>query len=97
MLLSVNSSAVKIVAVCFITGGMYPAVVLFLTWLTINSGGFTKRATTWAMAEVFAQLFSIMGAHLYEDGAPRFGYYKGAFFFVFLFLTLLFSFLLFWR
>jgi hypothetical protein len=75
MLLSVNSSAVKIVAVCFITGGMYPAVVLFLTWLTINSGGFTKRATTWAMAEVFAQLFSIMGAHLYEDGAPR--YAKG--------------------
>lgn len=74
MLLGVKSTAAKIVATCFITSGMYPAVVLFLTWLTINTGGFTKRATTWAMAEIFGQLFSIMGANIYDNG-PR--YVKG--------------------
>ncbi|KIW71768.1 hypothetical protein PV04_00005 [Phialophora macrospora] len=74
MLLGVKSTAAKVVATCFITSGMYPAVVLFLTWLAINTGGFTKRATTWAMAEIFGQLFSILGANIYDDG-PR--YVKG--------------------
>jgi hypothetical protein len=74
MLLGVKSTAAKVVATCFITSGMYPAVVLFLTWLAINTGGFTKRATTWAIAEVFGQLFSIMGANIYDNG-PR--YVKG--------------------
>jgi hypothetical protein len=74
MLLGVKSTAAKVVATCFITSGMYPAVVLFLTWLAINTGGFTKRATTWAMAEIFGQLFSIMGANIYDNG-PR--YVKG--------------------
>lgn len=34
-------------------------------------GGFTKRAGTWALAEIFGQCFSIMGTHIY-DGPPRF-------------------------
>lgn len=74
MLLGVKQTAVKIVAVCFITSGMYPAVVLLLTWMAINTGGFTKRATTWAMGEILSQLFSIMGSNIYVNG-PR--YVKG--------------------
>lgn len=74
MLLTVSSTAVKMVAACFITSGLYPSVVLIATWLGINTGGFTKRGTTWAMAEIFGQCFSIMGSNVYTDG-PR--YIKG--------------------
>lgn len=71
MLLTVSSVTVKMVAACFITSGLYPSVVLLVSWLGINTGGFTKRGTTWAMAEVFGQCFSIMGSNVYNDG-PRF-------------------------
>ncbi|KAH8805236.1 retrograde regulation protein 2 [Xylogone sp. PMI_703] len=74
MLLTVSHPATKIVATCFITSGLYPAVVLLATWLGINTGGFTKRGTTWAMAEIFGQCFSIMGSNIYTGG-PR--YIKG--------------------
>jgi hypothetical protein len=57
-----------------VTAGLYPAVVLEVSWLGINTGGFTKRGATWAMAEIFGQSFSIMGTHVY-DGPPR--YIKG--------------------
>jgi hypothetical protein len=74
MLLTVSSTTVKMVAACFVASGLYPSVVLLVSWLGINTGGFTKRGTTWAMAEVFGQSFSIMGTHIYTNG-PR--YIKG--------------------
>lgn len=74
MLLTVQPTAAKIVATCFIASGMYPATVLMVAWLAINTGGFTKRASVWALAEVFSQCFSIMGANIYVDG-PK--YVKG--------------------
>ena len=74
ILLAVESAAVKIFATCLVCSGVYPAVVLIATWLGINTGGYTKRATTWAMAEIFGNCFSIMGSHIYTD-APR--YIKG--------------------
>ena len=74
ILLTASSVPVKVFATCLVTAGLYPAVVLEVSWLGINTGGFTKRGTTWAMAEVFGQSFSIMGTHVY-DGPPR--YIKG--------------------
>jgi hypothetical protein len=76
ILLTVSSSTVKMVVACFITSGLYPSVILLASWLGINTGGLTKRGTTWAMAEIFGQCFSIMGTHVYTDG-PR--YIKGHF------------------
>ncbi|KAK5693821.1 hypothetical protein LTR17_024998 [Elasticomyces elasticus] len=47
------------------------AVILLQTWVLTNVGGFTKRATTWAIAEVFGACFGIVGSHVY-DKPPRF-------------------------
>lgn len=68
------SNPVKIFATCLITSGLYPSVILLVTWLSINTAGFTKRGTTWAMAEIGGQCLSIMGTHVY-DNPPR--YIKG--------------------
>lgn len=74
IILSVNSIPAKVFATCLITSGLYPCVILLVTWLGINTAGFTKRGTTWAMAEIFGQCFSIMGSHVFTD-PPR--YIKG--------------------
>ncbi|KAL7901868.1 MFS general substrate transporter [Trichoderma sp. SZMC 28014] len=71
VLLNNVSKAGKIVAACIITSGLYPSVVILQAWLTGNMAGFTKRATSWAMAEIFSQVFSIMGSYVY-DSPPRF-------------------------
>jgi hypothetical protein len=74
LLLTVSSVTVKMVAACFICAGLYTSVVLTVTWLAINTGGFTKRGTTWALAEILGQCSSIMGSNIYTD-KPR--YIKG--------------------
>ena len=71
ILLTNASNITKIVATCLITSGLYPSVILLITWLSINTGGFTKRGTTWAMAEIGGQCMSIMGTHVYTD-PPRY-------------------------
>jgi len=71
LLMTVSSTGVKIFATCLVTAGLNPAVILMTSWLGVNTGGFTKRGATWALAEVFGQCFSIMGTHIY-DGPPRF-------------------------
>ena len=67
----VSNTGAKIFAACLITSGLYPSVVFLASWLGVNTGGFTKRGTTWALAEIFGQCFSIMGTHIY-DSPPRF-------------------------
>jgi hypothetical protein len=71
ILISVSSVPVKIFATSLVASGMYPGVILLMTWIAINSGGFTKRAASWSMPEVVGQCFSIMGTHIY-DNPPRF-------------------------
>ncbi|KAF3923993.1 hypothetical protein ABW21_db0203285 [Orbilia brochopaga] len=66
LLLTVGPTAGKMVAVCFITSGLYSCIVLTVTWLGINTAGFTKRGTTWGIAEIFPQVFSIMATKLYK-------------------------------
>ena len=62
-----SSAVAKIIATCLITSGLYPSVVLAATWLGINTAGFTKRGTTWAMAEIVGQCVSILGTHRSEE------------------------------
>lgn len=71
ILLSTVPVAGKIVATCFVTSGLYPSVILLNSWLLANSCGYTKRATVWALTEVFGPCFSILGSHIY-DTPPRF-------------------------
>jgi hypothetical protein len=73
-LLTVHSVAVKMVSTYFIAAGLYSSIVLAVTWLGINTGGFTKRGTARALAEIVAQLTSIVGSNAYTD-EPR--YIKG--------------------
>lgn len=70
ILLTDVSGAVKIFATCLITGGLYPSVTLLVTWLAVNTAGFTKRGTTWAMAEIGGQCLTIGATHAYNK-PPR--------------------------
>ncbi|KAH8812389.1 major facilitator superfamily domain-containing protein [Xylogone sp. PMI_703] len=67
ILLSVHNYHVKMFATCLITMGVFPAVTLQGAWVNINTGGFTKRATTYGTTEVIAQCFSILASHIYTD------------------------------
>lgn len=71
ILLATRSVPVLVFATCLVTAGLYPSVILLASWININTAGFTKRGTTWAMAEIFGQCFSIMGTHVYTK-PPRF-------------------------
>ncbi|KAF2166174.1 hypothetical protein M409DRAFT_55044 [Zasmidium cellare ATCC 36951] len=72
VLLTDHTALAGMVAACLIISGTYTSIVLGVAWLGINNAGFTKRASTWALAEVFAQAFAIMGIQLYGKGSPRF-------------------------
>jgi hypothetical protein len=61
----------KVFATCLVTSGLYPSVILQITWLNINTGGFTKRGLTWAAAEMAGQSIAILGTHIYDD-PPRY-------------------------
>ena len=74
VLMTTLSNAARIVATCLIVSGIYPAIILVFSWANINSCGYTKRATAWAVAGIVAQCFSIAGAQVYTD-PPR--YIKG--------------------
>jgi Mg2+/citrate symporter len=65
------SQAANIAGACLVASGLYPSVILLGAWITINTGGYTKRATNWAMAEIIGQLLSVLGAYIY-DKPPRF-------------------------
>ena len=95
ILLTNVSVHVKVFATCLVTSGLYPSVVLVAAWVAMSTGGFTKRGTTWALAEISGQCFSIMGTHVYTD-PPR--YVKGhSVVLAFMFLALLSTVsLLFW-
>ncbi|KAF1817566.1 MFS general substrate transporter [Eremomyces bilateralis CBS 781.70] len=65
------SQGANIAGACLATTGLYPSIIILSAWITINAGGYTKRATNWAMAEIVGQLLSVLGAYIY-DVPPRF-------------------------
>ncbi|KAK4504577.1 hypothetical protein PRZ48_005493 [Zasmidium cellare] len=71
ILLCEVSVAAKMVAVCIAASGLYTSVILLQAWIVANMAGYTKRATTWAMAEIFGQCFGVMASHVYNT-PPRF-------------------------
>ncbi|KAJ5610281.1 major facilitator superfamily domain-containing protein [Penicillium lagena] len=71
LLLTSTSQTVLVVGCCFVSAGAYPAVVLSSAWVLISHAGFTKRATSWAMAQIFIQCYSIISTQVYVD-PPRF-------------------------
>lgn len=71
VLVSVASTSARIVGACLVVSGAYPTVVLIVTWIGINTAGFTKRAATWSVAEICSNSVAIMGPHVYTD-PPRF-------------------------
>lgn len=71
LLVTLTSVSARMVATCLVVGGAYPTVVLIVTWIGINTAGFTKRATTWSIAEICSNSVAIMGPHVYTN-APRF-------------------------
>lgn len=71
LLITLTSVSARMVAICLVVGGAYPTVVLIVTWIGINTAGFTKRATTWSVAEICSNSVGIMGPHVYTN-APRF-------------------------
>ena len=74
ILMAVTNNAARMVATCLIVSGIFPTIILVFAWANTNSCGFTKRATSWAVAGVFAQGFSIAVSQVYTD-PPK--YLKG--------------------
>ncbi|KAF2100206.1 MFS general substrate transporter [Rhizodiscina lignyota] len=67
ILIAVHNVKVKIFATCLITMGTFPGVTILGAWTSINTGGFTKRASTWGIAEVTGQCLAILGSHIYTN------------------------------
>jgi hypothetical protein len=75
LLLFGGTTVIKMVGTCFVVSGVYTGVLLSTVWLGINTAGFTKRGATWAMAEIGAQIFSIIGTNVYNNSGAT--YRKG--------------------
>jgi hypothetical protein len=71
ILLSTTNRIALIAGTCFVTSGLYPGIILTVSWVTINHGGYTKRSTAWAMAQITGQGLSIVGTQVYRH-PPRF-------------------------
>ncbi|RDW65994.1 hypothetical protein BP6252_09629 [Coleophoma cylindrospora] len=71
ILLSTTNRIALIAGTCFVASGLYPGIILTVSWVTINHGGYTKRSTAWAMAQITGQGLSIIGTQVYRH-PPRF-------------------------
>ncbi len=71
ILLATTSKQAGILGACLLVLGAYPAAVLQIAWVQINFCGYTKRATSWAVAMFFGQGFSMLGSQIYTT-PPRF-------------------------
>jgi hypothetical protein len=71
LLMSTTNKIALIFATCLVTSGCYGCIILLPVWLSINTGGYTKRGATWALSEMCGLAFSIMGTRVYTD-PPRF-------------------------
>lgn len=67
LLLSITNPAARLVATCLLTAAMYPCLMLILVWLAINHPGYSHRTSAFAMTNIAAQLFAILGNTVYTD------------------------------
>jgi MFS family permease len=71
ILMTTNNKVALIAGTCFVTSGLYPGIILTVSWITINHSGYTKRSTAWAMAQITGQGLSIIGTQVYRN-PPRY-------------------------
>jgi MFS family permease len=74
ILMATTGKQVGVFAACLLVMGAYPSAVLQMAWIQINFCGNTKRAMSWAVAMIFGQGLSMVGAQIYTT-PPRF--FKG--------------------
>ncbi|RYP11172.1 hypothetical protein DL765_007859 [Monosporascus sp. GIB2] len=67
LLLTITNNAGRFVAACITTAGVYPIVVICLTWTATNHPGYTYRASAAALINVFSQAVAIAGNKSYND------------------------------
>lgn len=74
VVLATTNKVALVVGCSLIAAGCYPAIVVCATWALNSHGGYTKKSTAWAVAQVFTQCYSIIATQIY-DNPPR--YFKG--------------------
>ncbi|RYP46677.1 hypothetical protein DL768_007149 [Monosporascus sp. mg162] len=67
LLLTITHNAGRFVAACITMAGVYPIVVICLTWTATNHPGYTYRASAAALINVFSQAVAIAGNKSYND------------------------------
>lgn len=71
LLMATTHRVSLIVGTCLVASGTYSQTILGATWVMTTYGGYTKRSTAWAMAQISIQCFSILGTKIYNT-PPRF-------------------------
>ncbi|KAH8820252.1 major facilitator superfamily domain-containing protein [Xylogone sp. PMI_703] len=71
LLMATTNKVALIAGTCLVASGLYPSIILTVSWITINHGGYTKRSTAFAMAQITGQGLSIIGTQVYRD-PPRY-------------------------
>lgn len=71
ILMATTNKVALIAGACLVTLGIFPGGILNVAWININHGGYTKRSTAWAMAQVTGNACGIVGTQVYRD-PPRF-------------------------
>jgi hypothetical protein len=71
LLMSTTNTVALVAATCFVTSGLYPSIMICASWISLNHGGFSKRATALAFAQIVGQCLSIIGTQVYRH-PPRY-------------------------
>ncbi|KAH6658034.1 putative pantothenate transporter [Truncatella angustata] len=67
LLLTVTNNTIRLVGTCIVAAGVYPITLLSLVWVATNNVGYTYRASTAGLINVFAQLVAISSNFAYSD------------------------------
>jgi predicted MFS family arabinose efflux permease len=67
LLLGLTSGKARFAATCVLAFGVYPTIILQISWLTMSTVGYTKRGSSLAFVNIFSQIFSICGNQAYID------------------------------
>jgi MFS family permease len=74
ILISTTTPSISMVGCCFVATGSYSGLTIAAAYIVINHAGYTKRASALALAQILAQLSSIMSTQIYTK-PPH--YYMG--------------------
>lgn len=65
ILISTTAPTVSMVGCCFVAAGSYSGLTIAAAYIVVNHAGYTKRASALALAQILAQLSSIMSTQIY--------------------------------